>query len=104
MDVDQILQKLRGCLFKRLRKSWPYSIAMIGPSPSPFSLSWREPPTPAETLKTFLEWWNACDAPWRVRTDLSNMLQEACTQKPIADLLLAPAKARPPQLRLLSEP
>lgn len=91
LNLDQILQQLESLSFREAERrlgvfdSFDRTIALI------FVL--QRAPSAADQLKTFLEWWNVCDAPWRVRAPLSNILKDACAQAQMADLLTPDARS-----------
>jgi hypothetical protein len=101
--VDRILQKLEGLPFHEAERqlaqldSYDRAIAIV--------LVLLRAPTATDRLKMFLEWWNMCDAPWSVRTPLTDILKEACAEVRMADLLPSqptantPRRASPPRSR-----
>jgi hypothetical protein len=49
--------------------------------------------SPREVVKLYLDWGNACDAPWAYRSAFADMLRRALTQVPLRDVLEEPERA-----------
>jgi hypothetical protein len=91
LTIDQISEKLDGLAFaeaaKQLRmfSSYERTAALV--------LVMARAPTPAESLRTFLDFGDLCDAPWWNRSYLADELRQACAQVDLADFL-GPAERR----------
>jgi hypothetical protein len=83
--VDRIPKKLEGLPFHEAERqltqldSYDRAIAIV--------LVLLRAPTATDRLKTLLECWNMCDAPWSVRTPLADIPKKACAEVRMAELL-----------------
>jgi len=90
LSIDQIAETLDGLTFAeataKLREfdSYNRAVALV--------LVLCRSPTPADTVRVFLEWGNICDAPWWQRSDFANQLRWAIRKVALADYLEPPAR------------
>jgi hypothetical protein len=88
--IDEISQKLTGLSFEEadralaLFDSYSRTTAMM--------LVMSRAPSPRDCLTTFLNWGNACDAPWPHRSHIADLLRWACGETSLTDLLTPDAR------------
>jgi hypothetical protein len=90
LSIDQIANELGGHFAQAANKlgvfnSWERSIAL--------ALVLCRAPTPADTMRLFLEWGNVCDAPFANRGIVAERLRWAVSKINVADFLERDARA-----------
>jgi hypothetical protein len=85
LSLKEITAKLRGLSFAEAAKhlgdfdSYDRTGAMV--------CVMLRAPTPADQVRVFLDWGNACDAPWPYRGLIADLLRQACAEVSMPDLL-----------------